>query len=71
MLFFSAGFDGHRDDDMGQFNLMDHDYRWITRESIAQARTPQVVSVLEGGYDLPSLGRSVAAHIRVLAGLSY
>lgn len=69
MLFFSAGFDGHRDDDMGQFNLTESDYRWITQESIAHSATSQVVSVLEGGYDLPSLGRSVAAHIRVLAGL--
>ncbi|MDP2751281.1 MAG: histone deacetylase family protein [Rhodocyclaceae bacterium] len=69
MLFFSAGFDGHRDDDMGQFNLTDDDYRWITQESMTQSATSQVISILEGGYNLPSLGRSAAAHIRVLAGL--
>ncbi|MDP2834615.1 MAG: histone deacetylase family protein [Pseudomonadota bacterium] len=72
MLFFSAGFDGHREDDMGQFGLMEADYVWITEQSMAvtQAHTQgRVVSVLEGGYDLSSLGRSVAEHIRVLAGL--
>ena len=72
MLFFSAGFDAHREDDMGQFGLMESDYTWITEQSIAVTRTHtlgRVVSVLEGGYDLSSLGRSVAAHIRVLAGL--
>jgi acetoin utilization deacetylase AcuC-like enzyme len=72
MLFFSAGFDGHRDDDMGQFALTESDYAWITEQSLSltQAHTlGHAVSVLEGGYDLPSLGRSVAAHIRVLAGL--
>jgi len=72
MLFFSAGFDAHREDDMGQFGLMESDYIWITEQSIAVTRTHtlgRVVSVLEGGYDLSSLGRSVAAHIRVLAGL--
>ena len=72
MLFFSAGFDAHREDDMGQFGLMESDYTWITEQSMAVTRTHtlgRVVSVLEGGYDLSSLGRSVAAHIRVLAGL--
>lgn len=72
MLFFSAGFDGHREDDMGQFGLMEADYIWITEQSLAatQAHTGgRIVSVLEGGYDLSSLGRSVTEHIRVLAGL--
>ncbi|MDD5389183.1 MAG: histone deacetylase family protein [Gallionellaceae bacterium] len=72
MLFFSAGFDGHREDDMGQFSLMESDYIWITEQSMAvtQAHTRgRVVSVLEGGYDLSSLGRGVTEHIRVLAGL--
>ncbi len=72
MLFFSAGFDAHREDDMGQFGLMESDYVWITEQSLAatQGHTRgRVVSVLEGGYDLSSLGRSVAEHIRVLAGL--
>lgn len=70
LLFFSAGFDGHREDDMGQFGLMEADYVWITEQSMAAAATQgRVVSVLEGGYDLSSLGRSVAEHVRALAGL--
>jgi acetoin utilization deacetylase AcuC-like enzyme len=72
MLFFSAGFDGHHEDDMAQFGLVESDYVWITEQSLAatQAHTRnRIVSVLEGGYDLSSLGRSAAEHIRVLAGL--
>jgi len=72
MLFFSAGFDGHREDDMAQFGLVEADYVWITGQVIdlaARHAEGRIASVLEGGYDLSSLGRSVAAHIRTLAGL--
>jgi acetoin utilization deacetylase AcuC-like enzyme len=72
MLFFSAGFDGHLEDDMGQFGLVESDYLWITEQSMAATRAHtrnRIVSVLEGGYDLSSLGRSAGEHIRVLAGL--
>jgi acetoin utilization deacetylase AcuC-like enzyme len=72
MLFISAGFDAHREDDMGQFGLMESDYIWITEQIMAiaaQHAQGRIVSVLEGGYDLSSLGRSVAAHIKVLADL--
>jgi acetoin utilization deacetylase AcuC-like enzyme len=72
MLFISAGFDAHREDDMGQFGLMESDYIWITERLMEIARRhagERIVSVLEGGYDLSSLGRSVAAHIKVLAEL--
>jgi acetoin utilization deacetylase AcuC-like enzyme len=72
MLFFSAGFDGHREDDMGQFGLVEADYAWITEtvmDIAARHADNRIVSVLEGGYDLNSLGRSVAAHIKMLAGL--
>ena len=72
MIFFSAGFDAHRDDDMAQFNLLEADYTWVTQqvknvaEKYAQGR---IVSVLEGGYELHALGRSVQAHLRVLSGV--
>ena len=72
MLFISAGFDAHRDDDMAMLNWVEADYAWVTvqlktvAEACAQGR---LVSLLEGGYDLQALGRSVAAHIRVLADL--
>ena len=72
MLFFSAGFDGHREDDMAQFGLVEADYVWITEQVMdvaARYAGGRIVSVLEGGYDLSSLGRSVAAHIKALAGL--
>ena len=72
MLFFSAGFDGHREDDMAQFGLVETDYVWITGQVMdlaARHAEGRIASVLEGGYDLSSLGRSVAAHIKTLAGL--
>ena len=71
-VFCSAGFDGHREDDMAQFGLVEADYVWITEQVMnvaARHAGDRVVSVLEGGYDLSSLGRSSAAHIRTLAGL--
>jgi acetoin utilization deacetylase AcuC-like enzyme len=48
------------------------DYAWITEQVMAVAARhaqDRIVSVLEGGYDLSSLGRSVAAHIKTLAAL--
>lgn len=71
-LLISAGFDAHLEDDMGQFGLVEADYAWITEQlMVVAARHAQgrIVSVLEGGYDLSALGRSVATHIKVLAGL--
>ena len=72
MIFISAGFDAHRDDDMGGMDLVEADYAWITREVMAVAREHaqgRIVSCLEGGYELSSLGRSVVAHLKVLAEL--
>lgn len=69
-VFCSAGFDGHRDDDMAQFALVEADYAWITLQVIdvaARHAGGRIVSVLEGGYDPGSLGRSVAVHIGALA----
>ena len=70
MIFISAGFDAHRDDDLGQMGLVESDYAWITQQIKAVAATSakgRIVSSLEGGYNLGALGRSVEAHIRVLA----
>ena len=72
MIFISAGFDAHREDDLGQMGLVEADYAWITGKIMqiadrhAQGR---VVSCLEGGYNLSALGRSVVAHVKILAGL--
>ena len=70
MLFVSAGFDAHRDDDLGQLGLVEADYEWITRrikEVADRHASGRIVSCLEGGYSLGALARSVAAHLRVLA----
>jgi acetoin utilization deacetylase AcuC-like enzyme len=72
MIFISAGFDAHRDDDLGQLGLVEADYAWMTEQIKAvAARHAQgrIVSCLEGGYNLGALARSVAAHLRVLAGV--
>jgi acetoin utilization deacetylase AcuC-like enzyme len=70
MIFISAGFDAHREDDMGQMGLVENDYAWITQriKEVAQRHSKgRIVSCLEGGYDLSALARSVEAHLRVLA----
>jgi acetoin utilization deacetylase AcuC-like enzyme len=72
MIFISAGFDAHREDDMGQLGLVESDYAWITSriKQVAQRHAQgRIVSALEGGYHLDALARSVEAHIRVLADL--
>jgi acetoin utilization deacetylase AcuC-like enzyme len=72
MVFISAGFDAHREDDLGQLGLTEQDFAWITwrvREVARRHAQGRIVSCLEGGYNLDALGRSVEAHIRVLADL--
>jgi len=72
MVFVSAGFDAHREDELGQLGLVEADYEWITRRIVGLADRHaggRIVSCLEGGYTLGALARSVAAHLRVLAGV--
>ena len=72
MVFISAGFDAHREDDMGQMGLTENDFAWITERVKNVARRcagGRIVSCLEGGYALSALARSVEAHVRVLADL--
>jgi acetoin utilization deacetylase AcuC-like enzyme len=71
MIFFSAGFDAHRDDEMSHLMWSEQDYAWLTREVVAATKCHthgRIVSLLEGGYALPALARSAAAHVRVLIG---
>ena len=73
MLFIAAGFDAHREDDLGQLGLIEADYAWITQRLMDVARRHaqgRIVSSLEGGYHLGALARSVAAHLRVLADMA-
>ena len=70
MIFISAGFDAHREDDLGQLALGEQDFAWITERIKALAlrhAQGRIVSCLEGGYALGALARSVEAHLRVLA----
>lgn len=70
MIFISAGFDAHREDDLGQLGLVEADYAWITQRIMDVAdrhARGRIVSCLEGGYNLDALGRSVEAHVRALA----
>jgi acetoin utilization deacetylase AcuC-like enzyme len=69
-IFISAGFDAHREDDMGQLGLVEADYAWITRQVMNVAKEfskARIVSCLEGGYNLSALARSVVAHLKELA----
>ncbi|SAL31932.1 histone deacetylase-family protein [Caballeronia sordidicola] len=70
MIFVSAGFDAHREDDLGNMGLVEDDYTWLTEQICTVARRHakgRIVSSLEGGYNLSALGRSVVAHVRALA----
>jgi acetoin utilization deacetylase AcuC-like enzyme len=72
MIFISAGFDAHYEDDMASLGLVESDYAWVTEQIKSVARESaqgRIVSILEGGYALSALARSVAAHIKVLADL--
>lgn len=69
LVLISAGFDGHREDTMSDMQLNEEDYAWITDAVVNVANRHargRIVSVLEGGYALSALGRSVAAHLRSL-----
>ncbi len=71
-IFISAGFDAHYEDDMASLGLTESDYAWVThqlKDIAAEYSQKRMVSMLEGGYDLSSLARSVSAHIKVLADL--
>jgi acetoin utilization deacetylase AcuC-like enzyme len=69
LVIVSAGFDAHTRDPLANLNLVEADFSWVTKRlmEIAEASAGgRVVSVLEGGYDLEGLSRSVAAHVSAL-----
>jgi acetoin utilization deacetylase AcuC-like enzyme len=66
LVIISAGFDAHANDPLGGLNFVEDDFSWATGKlmELAQARSQgRVISVLEGGYDLEGLSKSVAAHV--------
>jgi len=70
MIFISAGFDAHYEDDMASLGLVESDYAWVTEQLLQVAKESaqgRIVSMLEGGYALSALARSVSAHIKALA----
>ena len=71
IIFISAGFDAHREDDMGNLGLTEADFAWVTQQIVQVAKRHsqgRIVSCLEGGYVMSPLARSAAAHVRVLIG---
>jgi acetoin utilization deacetylase AcuC-like enzyme len=69
LIVVSAGFDAHKSDPLAQLLLEERDYTWVTEKLLEVAyhhAKGRLVATLEGGYDLPALAASVAAHIRVL-----
>lgn len=69
LILISAGFDAHHRDPLGGLNLTEADFAFASAELMklaAIACQGRIVSLLEGGYDLEGLARSVAAHVSVL-----
>ncbi len=69
LILISAGFDAHYLDPLAELNFNEDDYAWLTRQILTIAQDygeGRVVSLLEGGYNLPALAASVAAHVKAL-----
>ena len=72
MIFISAGFDAHYEDDMASLGLLESDYVYVTKQIMQvadQFAGGRIVSMLEGGYALSALARSATLHVKTLAGL--
>ena len=68
-LLFSAGFDAHTDDPLAQLRLGSEDFHEITRRTLEITKSfsnGNVVSILEGGYDLRALQESTQRHVDAL-----
>jgi len=69
LIIISAGFDAHERDPLASLRLHESDFGWATEQILRVARNTcggQVVSVLEGGYDMDALELSTAEHVRAL-----
>lgn len=69
LIFFSAGFDAHVADPLGNLALTVEDFVWLTEQigKIAKVYTEgRMISVLEGGYNLKALAECVPAHVNAL-----
>jgi acetoin utilization deacetylase AcuC-like enzyme len=69
MIFISAGFDAHLTDPLGQLRLQDPDFQAMTRtvkQWANEACNGRLISCLEGGYNLDTIGPTVKAHVAEL-----
>jgi acetoin utilization deacetylase AcuC-like enzyme len=69
ILLISAGFDAHQADPLANLRLVEADFMWATERLADMAGkhcNGRIVSLLEGGYDLNALARSVAVHVKTL-----
>ena len=66
LVILAAGFDARKGDPMGLFRITDDGFGRLTRVACGLVPGARVISVLEGGYDLPGLSCAVAAHVRAL-----
>lgn len=69
LILISSGFDAHTDDPLGALDLTDDGYRKMTEamtQVAGELTQGRLLSFLEGGYDLPALGRSARAHVEAL-----
>ncbi len=72
LIILSAGFDAHWRDPLSDINLTEADFAWVTNRMIDVAGRccdHRIVSLLEGGYDLEGLSRSVSKHVGALMGI--
>lgn len=70
LIFISAGFDAHEADPLGQLKLLDTDFIEMTKTVKQWANevcAGRIVSCLEGGYNLETLGATVADHVTELS----
>ena len=68
-LLFSAGFDAHIDDPLAQLRLSSEDFYKITKRTLEVSKpfcNGNIVSILEGGYDLRALQESTQRHVDAL-----
>ena len=66
LIFISAGFDAHEADPLGQLKLLDEDFVELTKivkQWANEACSSRIVSCLEGGYNLETLGETVRSHV--------
>jgi acetoin utilization deacetylase AcuC-like enzyme len=71
LIIISAGFDARAGDRLGQFDLTDYDFMFLTKQVMEiadECADGRILSMLEGGYNLPGLAGAVHAHVTALLG---